>query len=81
MKTGSFQRSYPTTKTVWIVEGYSDQQHCPMYPHEGWSWTEWKSTITDTYKTFEQAREAISHGYLRMVVTHSLQVPRIATQT
>lgn len=68
MKTGSSNRDYTTTITKWIVEGFSDETNRYVYPHQGWSWTEWKSEITDTYDSFSEAKSSISSGYLKDMI-------------
>lgn len=70
MKTGQSHRDYETNKTYWVVEGFSKQSMTHVYPHQGWSWTEWKATITDTYKSYEEAKRAISGGYLKDMIEH-----------
>lgn len=69
MKTGQTNREFETNKTYWVAEGFSEVSDCPVYPHSGWSWTEWKPTITDTYKSFEDAKGAISEGYLKDMIS------------
>lgn len=68
MKTGNFTRTFETNQTKWIVEGFSNQSKCYVYPHEGWSWTDWQPEITDTYKSLDAARKAISGGYLHDMI-------------
>lgn len=68
MKTGKFDRTFQKNDTSWVVEGFSNQSKCYVYPHEGWSWTEWRSTITDTYKSLADAKRAISGGYLKDMI-------------
>lgn len=70
MKTGNFTREYNKNSTKWIVEGFSEQINRNVYPHEGWSWTDWRTEITDTYKTLADARRAISGGYLKDMIEH-----------
>ena len=70
MKTGTHPTKYEKKITKWVVEGWSKRSNCKVYPHEGWSWTEWQSKITDTYKTFSEAKRAISGGYLKDMIDH-----------
>lgn len=68
IKAGKFDRTYMVKKTKWIVEGFSERSMRHVYPHQGWSWTDWQPEITDTYETLAQARAAISSGYLKDMI-------------
>lgn len=50
------------------MQGFSNKTNEHVYPNETWSWTSWTSRITNTYKSFQQAKRAISSGYLKEMI-------------
>lgn len=68
MKIGTHEKEYTTSKTRWIVRGWSKQWRRYVYPHTGWSWTSWKPELSDTYKTREEAMSSVFTGYLRDMI-------------
>ncbi|AFO71803.1 hypothetical protein phiCbK_287 [Caulobacter phage phiCbK] len=68
IRIGERHLEYTTDKVYWLPRGYSKRSGRYVYPHQGWSWTEWRSEVTDTYETLERAQQAISGGYLKDMI-------------
>lgn len=68
MQPGTFDRTFSTERTRWIVEGFSQEINRLVYPHIGWSWTSWTTEVTDTFDNFARAQRAISCGYLKDMI-------------
>ncbi|AFU86515.1 hypothetical protein D869_gp033 [Caulobacter phage CcrRogue] len=68
LRLGQFDRDYATQKTQWVPRGFSKQSDRYVYPNTGWSWTDWGGEVKDTYDTLEQAKSAITSGYLKDMI-------------
>lgn len=68
IRIGERHREFTTDKVYWLPRGYSKQSGRYVYPHQGWSWTEWRAEVTDTYESLERAQSAISGGYLKDMI-------------
>lgn len=68
MRTGTFEREFTEVENWWVPRGFSKSLKAYVYPNQGWSWTEWKREITDTYETLEGAKSVISTGYLKDMI-------------